>query len=619
MEAFIPILPSGQPLVIFVICLAIGAFVIIKYCLDQFDKPITTSDDRVPWKFVVPSLLTSRRQYLTGFAIYCSAILLIFFIVSVVVGPGNFYFILRAIGAALTQSDLPPGTAPTQNSLQAYPTFPIVVAFYIVGLNPNLPKFLNFEEPVRRLAHRLAYIPRNMDRIFTYMRFSQFDMPKDDVKDAYAASDLRRPSPKSDDLKAILPILDRAVKLHVDAATLAGDLSYQQADRLLQRLDLNAFKQYRTEIQNVGANLQGINSRVSELAELNTEDGQKTIRAAQRDLNRNLETLYVIFACASTVQDTGRIADRLRVIGFSSPFPPRSAVPWNPILRVIGAAAVILFVAYEFAARTWPESTFFPPGTGSILKLLLIILFVHTWAIGQAINRRTRLIAADKYLSETGRGNPLAYANIFLWCWTTSMLWYLVLNIFDLPQALSPAQETGSKPLPPAAAVLSYVKVQAAAALIPATCGAISAYTVDRPSDTLIDRGTSSLLLAISMGLVAVMVVRLTAGDEAPLAFQIFNLVVYGALGGVIGFSLPAGLRRFWHSLEKQLPDQISLLRANVLEYFHNLQQFNEWLNTPSGGLEDRRPLDVLAENGGLQRLTTFVGATRARVATAPA
>ena len=88
-------------------------------------------------------------------------------------------------------------------------------------------------------------------------------------------------------------------------------------------------------------------------------------------------------------------------------------------------------------------------------------------------------------------------------------------------------------------------------------------------------------------------------------------MVVYGGLGIVIGFGLPAALRRYWRAVEEQLPEQISLLRSNVLRYFQDTQQFNDWLNTTSDELDKHSTLDVLAEAGGVTRLTALVGRMR--------
>jgi hypothetical protein len=647
MGNLIPQLPTGSALVIFVICLVIGCFVIIRYCLDQFDKPIAGPDDKMPWDFVRPHRLTSRQQYLTGFVIYCSIILFIFFVV-VLVGPGNFSVIISAIGAAVTQQpELSAPTTLSTYSLADIPTFPIVVAFYIVGLNPNLPKALDFELPVRKLAHQLAYIPKNMDRIFNYMRFSQFDLPEDKVAEAYIAADLRRPKFDGDDLKPIQPLFDRVVVLYAEAAALSGDINLHDTEKLVQQLDLDPFKQYRNEIQGVGGNLQGIDSRLLDMAGLQGGDRQRAIQTIQRDLTKNLEVLYVIFACASTVQDVGRISDRLRAIGFTTRFPTGTEIPWNPILRVFGAAAVILLIAYEIAANTWLGNTVrssIPPTTAGILYLLFTILFVHAFAIGQALYVRARLIASDDYFSETGRGNPVAYIKIAWRCWYVSLLWYLLLWIFNLasmPLALGPGT-----------IIASYFLTYVVWACVPACCGAVTAYTIDRRSDTLAQRAFSGGLLGVSMGVVAVFVVlvapdmgsvigtltsqhapagaagaaatnvatategqmSLPAPSNAELWYNIFNTVVYGGLGVVIGFGLPAALRRYWRAVEEQLPEQISLLRSNVLRYFRDAQQFNDWLNTTSDELDKHSPLDVLAETGGVTRLTALVGRMRRKI-----
>jgi hypothetical protein len=614
MDGLIAIFPTGQALYIFLICLAIGTFVIFKYCLDKFDEPIAAPDDKVPWNFVMPSRLTSQRQYLTGFATYCCIIVLIFIIVSVPIGPAKFSFILQAITAALAGKDPPDISALSGSGLQIYPTFPIVVAFYIVGLSPNLPQYLDFELPVRKLAYRLAYIPKNMNFIFNYMRFSQFDLSDDKVKDAFAAAELRRPNINADDVNTILPVLNRAVVLYAKAGALAGDLTLQSADELVHRLDLEAFEQYRNEIRNVGVNLQGINSRLDDVAELDASDRQRAIRTIQHDLTNNLTVLYVIFASSSTVKDIGRISDRLRAIGFSSAFPPRSAIPWDPIIRVVSAAAVVLFIAYEIAAHTWLGSNItnnVPPTIPGILKLLVIVLFIHAFAIGQALNLRASMIASDRYFSETGKGTAIAYAKIFGKSWILSLVCYLFLNFSQLFAVLLGPRPSDSGPSWAAMAILFYVEYYMIWALVPAICGYMTAYTVDSRSETAIDRTISGIVQGLAMGLFAVVAVEWNQGEASSFAIDAFNLVVYGGLGSVVGFLLPAALRRYWRALETQLPDQINLLRANVLQYFHDVQQFNEWLNMSNAGLNKHRPIDVLAEDDGLSRLTSFVSRTR--------
>ena len=152
MEDFVPTIPTGNALLLFLFCLAAGGYVIYRFCLDRFDKPTASTDDRCPWKFVVLRYQTTPRQYLIGFTIYCGSMMLIFLSVSIV-GPAPFFQIMKAMAAAATQTDMPAATdtAAAAISLQNYPTFPILVAFYLVGLNPNLPKALDFEINLRSL------------------------------------------------------------------------------------------------------------------------------------------------------------------------------------------------------------------------------------------------------------------------------------------------------------------------------------------------------------------------------------------------------------------------------------------------------------------------------------
>jgi uncharacterized protein (DUF2384 family) len=87
----------------------------------------------------------------------------------------------------------------------------------------------------------------------------------------------------------------------------------------------------------------------------------------------------------------------------------------------------------------------------------------------------------------------------------------------------------------------------------------------------------------------------------------------------ILGYMLPAAIRRHWAALEKRLPDKIAVLRTSVLQYFHNIQQFTEWLNVRNEGLNGRRPLDILSEATGLQQLTSLVAETRTKVSPAAA
>ena len=325
------------------------------------------------------------------------------------VGPGNFSVIISAIGAAVTQQpELSAPTTLSTYSLADIPTFPIVVAFYIVGLNPNLPKALDFELPVRKLAHQLAYIPKNMDRIFNYMRFSQFDLPEDKVTEAYTAADPGVPKFDGDDLKPIQPLFDRVVVLYAEAAALSGDINLHDTEKLVQQLDLDPFKQYRNEIQGVGGNLQASIRGCSTWPDCRAATGKGPFRLSSAISPKILKcsTSSLPVPARSGV---GRISDDCAQSALPRGFRPvpRSV---DPILRVFGAAAVILLIAYEIAANTWLGNTVrssIPPTTAGILYLLFTILFVHAFAIGQALYVRARLIASDDYFSETGRGNPV--------------------------------------------------------------------------------------------------------------------------------------------------------------------------------------------------------------------
>jgi hypothetical protein len=138
---------------------------------------------------------------------------------------------------------------------------------------------------------------------------------------------------------------------------------------------------------------------------------------------------------------------------------------------------------------------------------------------------------------------------------------------------------------------------------------------MERSAETRLERLVSGVLQGTAMAAAALLAVELTS--EAPLGFRVFTVVLYGGLGVVLGYTLPAAIRRHWAAIEKRLPDKIAVLRTSVLQYFYNIQQFTEWLNVKNEGLSGKRPLDVLSEETGLQQLTSLVAKTRAKVGVA--
>lgn len=603
-------LPTGNALFIFGLCMLVGVFVIVKFCLDQFDKPTVGNDENDPWKFLVTRFLTSREQYLTGFTVYCGIILFIFVGVSLI-GPGPIFEIFKAIGAA-TQGDLPQqSAASTTVSLRDYPTFPIVIAFYIVGLNPNLPKALDFEVVVRRLGHRIAYIPTSMHQIFNFMRFSEFDLSDEQRQRAWDTADLKRAIIEAPEFKSLVPLFDRAVLLYARAGMLTGDLTFDGADNLPQTVNLEVFKEYREEVQNVGVNLQAINARFSELPTTGSADRKRAISAIQRDLIRSLEALYAIFAAAATTKGGNHLADRLRAIGFTSVYPPPTEIPWDPLLKVMAAAAVVLGASYYIAEQTLFDSDvkgFFIPTTGpQVAHMFATILLAHLVTIWQALGTRARLIGQDKYFSETGNGRATAYLRIFVRC---AVAGWLVIILANLPNLLSDLSKA------PASVLIPGYLQNSLAFVISASCGVMTAFTLDRSAATFTERLTSGLMQAAVMAGAAIVFVSLTQERSSHLtAFYIYMIGIYGGLGFVIGFLLPHAIRRYWHAQEVRLPEKIGVLRNSVLAYFRDIQQFMEWLNTRNDRLSGRRPLDVLSEERGLQELTALVTTTRAKLA----
>jgi hypothetical protein len=611
------VFPQGKEFVVALLCVLVGGFVIVKFCLEQFDKASISSDDNDPWKFLVTRFLTSREQYLTGFAVYCGIMLAIFLTVSLF--PGAILDVIKAVAAAAAGDIQHPPAVPTEATLQSYPTFPILVAFYIVGLNPNLPKMLDFEIIIRRIGHRIAYVPKNMDQIFNFMRFSEFDLSDQQLQRGWEAADLRRTTLDAPDLKSLAPVFNRAVVLYARAGMLAGDITMDGATDLPQNVNLEVFKQYRGEIRNVGVNLQAINARLAEQAGASLGDRRRAMQTVQRDLIKNLELLYAIFASATTTKGIERLSDRLRAIGFTSAFPPRPGIPWDPLLKVLGAATPVMIIACAIAAATFVDAAqnLIPTAPANIAYLLVTILVVQGVAIWQALRVRARLIGLDECFYEIGKGRALAYLRIFFWCavsaWPIFILFYLPKLISALPSGAG--DTSSSQALSSPQIVGFFLQLSVASVINPGTCGLMTAYTLDRPTDTSLERFVSGLLQGGAMAAAAVVVAQLAPPDadtrDVLLAYHVFLAVLYGGLGFVLGFLLPAAIRRHWRVQEAHLPEKIRVLRTAVLQYFRDIQQFMEWLNTRNDRLDGKRPLDVLTEESGLQKLTSLVTETR--------
>jgi hypothetical protein len=300
-------------------------------------------------------------------------------------------------------------------------------------------------------------------------------------------------------------------------------------------------------------------------------------------------------------------------------FAPDAGIPWDPILKSLGAAAIVLATAWLIAAKTIPNivgNLGFPTTTIQILQTLVVILIVHMAATVAALSLRVRLIGRDKYFSETGFPQAVAFIKLFARSFTVSLLCYLVLNVDSLIHALADTAHAENK-LTPVQITWTYLCNYLVWAIVPACCGVMIAFAIERSDETRLGRLISGGLQGVIMAAAALLSIELTMG--VPLGgVHVFNIVLYGGLGLVLGYMLPAAIQRHLLALEKRLPDKIAVLRMSVFQYFHNIQQFTEWLNMRNERLKGRRPLDVLSEETGLQQLTSLVAETRTRISPAP-
>jgi hypothetical protein len=597
---------SGKELAIQIGCLVIGFALIYKYCLDRFDKPVENLDDR--WNFLVPSQLTPHRQYILGFTVYYGLSALIFLVLSLA-GPEIVIPILSNIAGA--DSKLFSG-------LQDRSTFPIIVAFLMIGLYPNLrlPAKYDGEIWLRRIGHWIAYIPKNITGLVEQMEFAEFDVPDDTIINAWSLIDLKRPNLEAADLKSIGALLDRLVVLYVRAAAPAGDLESDDLAILRKEIGLDVFRQYRDELADVQSTIESVHVRLGEeeLGRLTEADRRRTIRNTRRDIRKRLDFLYVVFASAISAKGSDRLEGQMRAIGFTSQFHSKQEIPWARIFKVIGLPAVVLFFVLMFSSKLLttlkPEQRFylrsFATDKISIVQQVIAIVVTFGVAIGFAESIRTRLINQDRYFTD----KLTAYVNIAFQCYWVALLVYLGTYLISFITSPQPT--------------LDYFLYFSQWAIVPALCGVLVAMSLDRPATNRYERVISGVKQGLSLGLGAWIVFVVTLKSPPKEEFlttlvstwpaQLFTFVVYSGFGFVIGAVLPTTIRTYREE-QNQMPELIAASYNEVKRYFYDDGQFKEWLHTLNPSLAGKPPIDLLHEEGGMERLITFVTKTRKVIA----
>lgn len=588
---------SGKELAIQVGCLAIGVILIFKYCLDRFDKPVENLDDR--WNFLVPSQLTPHRQYILGFTVYYGLSALIFLGMSLA-GPQIVIPILSNIAGA--DSKLFSG-------LQDRSTFPIIVAFLMIGLYPNLrlPAKYDGEVWLRRLGHWIAYIPKNMIGLVEQMEFAEFDVPDDTIINAWSLINLKRPNLEAADLKSIGALLDRLVVLYVRAAAPAGDLESDDLAILRKEIGLDVFRQYRGALADVQSTIESVHVRLGqeELGKLTEADRRRTIRSAHRDIRKRLDFLYVIFASAISAKGSERLEDQMRAIGFTSQFHSKKEIPWSPIFKVIGFPAIVLFIVLMVSSKLLtfflpPEQAtsllFWPTDQRSIVQQVIAIVVTLGFAVGFALSIRTRLINQDKYFTD----KLWAYVKIAFPCYWVALLVYLGTYLISFVQS----EQT----------TLDYVSFFSKWAIVPALCGVLVAMSLDRPATSRYERAISGVKQGLSLGLGAWIVFVFALKEQDALVnswpAQLYTFTVYLGFGFVIGAVLPTTLRTYREE-QNRMPGLVAATYNEVRRYFYDEGQYKEWLHNLNPSLDGKPPIDLLHEEGGMERLITFVTKTR--------
>ncbi len=221
------------------------------------------------------------------------------------------------------------------------------------------------------------------------------------------------------------------------------------AKALSSYFNLDVFKQYREQLQNVFVSLQAIHGRITVQTSAISNDQKEPVQDIERDLIKNIEFLHIIFACAITAKGADRVNERLRALDFEPTNVLRSGVPWQPILKVASAAAAILFIAMLIAKWTVHGSrhrSVVPNEVYDLLVLLAKIMLVNTFSVAQAMRFRSRYILFENYfLPGSGYAQITAYAKIFMICGVSSLVFYLVLNAADLISQIS--QQPGAPAL----------------------------------------------------------------------------------------------------------------------------------------------------------------------------
>lgn len=189
----------------FLAALAFGAFTILVFARQQFDRPsyAATGDVARVVEVLSPRELRRGRVYFGAYVVYASALLLIyisFCVYATVPMLALLNFDANITGLATLPSEigaksLPIGYAepvPPQR-VGRNPALPLAISAAMIGLAPSIPFLQKAEDNLRMVAHRLSGIPTRLVDGARTLIIGQRWIPADRMKELGASrSDIER-------------------------------------------------------------------------------------------------------------------------------------------------------------------------------------------------------------------------------------------------------------------------------------------------------------------------------------------------------------------------------------------------------------------------------------------
>ncbi len=523
---FLPQLDPNE-LVSFLLALGAAIVIVFFYSYRRFGEPTVerSSEDFVTQ--LLPKYLATKEEYSGGLLTYIASMILILVAFSLLGPP-----VLNLVGVT---TDKVPGLV-----------IPIVVAFALVGLLPNVRYLKDIEWHIRYFAHQRAFIPAAALATAETLTAAGFDFSQ--YRETEALAEMEGVDPADFDRP-------RGSTLY-DWARLSC-LLYALKSRYDAYLDGEMLNRYEHDLDGIYQRRQSLLSAAVEFKRMRLENPRYTDERLRQQLRIALWQLYILVGCAAR-RKLGQGED------------------------ICGVQTGLWWPSADFPAKAY-ETFIWSISAG----------ITHGAAIFGSEHIRSSLNRKDRWFSTQGSvraANPANYVRVAVGC---GVVGFVVISLWSL---LFQTPTWG------------LVQGASAFALLPAATGAFYAYHLDNVElGTRPPRRWEILAQALVTGAAGFIAagVWLSLGETAwteGLDWVLLVTVLGTVVGASLGWYLPdAAATRKYNPLNDAKKERALSLEAMATERFDSYDTADEWLKTPLPLLKGIAPIAAAATIEGYQ------------------